>query len=150
MLMTVMTAKRAMTKALVMGAVFSLGLAAGSCGGPRAQGEQPVVAVRGAAAGDVFQRGEASWYGGKFHGRTTASGEKYDKYALTAAHKTLPFGTMVRVTAPENGRSVVVRINDRFPGTAGRVIDLSEAAFARLAPNARGVIDVELVVLKAR
>lgn len=92
-------------------------------------------------------RGEASWYGGKFHGRTTASGEVYDKNGLTAAHKNLPFHTRVRVTNMETGRSVVVRVNDRFPGTRGRIIDLSEAAFARLAPLERGVIPVELEVV---
>ena len=81
----------------------------------------------------VRTRGEASWYGGKFHGRQTANGEKYNKNALTAAHRTLPFGTRVRVTNLENGRSVVVRINDRYPGTK-RVIDLSEGSFKRLAP----------------
>lgn len=93
-------------------------------------------------------RGEASWYGDKFHGRTTASGEVYNKNALTAAHKTLPFNTRVRVKNRENGRTVEVRINDRFPGTKGRIIDLSEASFRRLAPLERGVIPVELKIIE--
>ncbi len=70
----------------------------------------------------------ASWYGPKFHGRRTASGEVFDMYSYTAAHKTLPFGTRLRIINPENGRSVVVKINDRGPFVSGRDIDLSYAA----------------------
>lgn len=70
----------------------------------------------------------ASWYGPGFHGQTTANGETYDQWAMTAAHKTLPFGTELRVTNTTNGRSVVVRINDRGPYIAGRDLDLSKAA----------------------
>jgi rare lipoprotein A len=70
----------------------------------------------------------ASWYGPGFHGRRTASGETFNAGALTAAHRTLPFGTRVKVTNATNGRSVVVRINDRGPYVRGRVIDLSRAA----------------------
>lgn len=70
----------------------------------------------------------ASWYGPGFHGRKTASGERFNTGALTAAHKTLPFGTRVRVENVHTGRSVVVRINDRGPFVRGRVIDLSKAA----------------------
>src|SRR5690554_3124510 len=72
--------------------------------------------------------GKASWYGERFHGRLTASGEKYDMYAFTAAHKTLPFHTVVRVTDPKSRKSVVVRVTDRGPFSKGRVIDLSWAA----------------------
>ncbi len=72
--------------------------------------------------------GMASWYGPGFHGRKTANGERFNTHALTAAHKTLPFGTQVRVTNERTGRSVVVRINDRGPFAHGRVIDLSKAA----------------------
>ncbi len=72
--------------------------------------------------------GMASWYGGKFHGRRTANGEIYNKFSYTAAHKKLPFGTIVRVTNTENGESVNVRINDRGPYHGNRVIDLSRAA----------------------
>ncbi len=70
----------------------------------------------------------ASWYGPDFHGRTTASGERFDERALTAAYRVLPFGTRLRVTCAATGRSVVVRINDRGPYVAGRAIDLSRAA----------------------
>ncbi len=77
-------------------------------------------------------RGQASWYGLKFHGRRTSSGERFDMNALTAAHATLPFGTRVRVRNVANGREVVVRINDRGPGVGGRIIDLSKAAAAAL------------------
>ena len=75
-----------------------------------------------------FEVGEASWYGTRFHGRRTASGERFDMYALTAAHRTLPLGTRCRVTNQRNGRSVVVRINDRMGRVKGRVLDLSFAA----------------------
>lgn len=94
-----------------------------------------------------LERGQASWYGPRFHGRLTASGERYDMYALTAAHKTLPFGTVVRVRSlldPE--REVDVRINDRGPFAPGRVIDLSKAAAEALGLLALGVTEVSLKV----
>ena len=97
------------------------------------------------AAGEVIERGRATWYGPKFHGKRTASGERFDMHALTAAHKTLPFGTMVRVRSLRNGREVVVRINDRGPFAKGRVIDLSQAAMKALGLRARGVVRVELL-----
>jgi len=74
------------------------------------------------------QVGMASWYGSEFHGRKTASGEVFDMHALTAAHPTLPFGTLVRVTYLKTGKSVVVRINDRGPRKGGRIVDLSYRA----------------------
>ncbi len=76
--------------------------------------------------------GVASWYGAKFHGRITASGEPYDMNAMTAAHPSLPFGTKVRVTNLENGRAVVLRINDRGPFAKGRIIDVSRHAAEHL------------------
>jgi rare lipoprotein A len=85
-------------------------------------------AVPAADAGESHGRGLASWYGPRFHGRRTASGERFDMHALTAAHPTLPFGTVVRVEVPQEGRSVDVRINDRGPHIKQRVIDLSRAA----------------------
>ena len=75
-----------------------------------------------------IQSGAASWYGPGFHGKKTANGERFNTHDLTAAHKTLPFGTKVRVTNERTGKSVVVRINDRGPYAHGRVIDLSKAA----------------------
>lgn len=91
--------------------------------------------------------GRASYYADRYHGRSTASGEPYDKNALTAAHKTLPFGTVVRVTRVDNRKSVVVKINDRGPFTPGRVIDLSRFAAEELDMIQRGVVDVEVEVL---
>lgn len=91
--------------------------------------------------------GSASWYGGKFHGRTTANGERYDMNELTAAHKTLPFGTKVRVTNERNGKAVVVRINDRGPFVGKRVIDLSRGAAQAVGMINQGVARVKLEVL---
>ncbi len=93
------------------------------------------------------QVGYASWYGPKFHGRKTASGEPYNMHALTAAHKSLPFGTLVRVTNLENGKSVVVRINDRGPYVAGRIIDLSYAAAKKIGLDKIGVAKVRLEII---
>ncbi len=100
-------------------------------------------------AGEVpreLERGQASWYGPRFHGRRTASGERYDMHALTAAHKTLPFGTVVRVRSLVTGREVEVRINDRGPFGPGRVIDVSRAAAEALGMLGLGVKDVLLLV----
>ena len=88
--------------------------------------------------------GEASYYGAKFDGRRTASGETFDSSALTAAHRTLPFGTLVKVTNLASGRSVVLRINDRGPFVSGRVIDLSLAAARRLGMVHSGTAQVRL------
>ncbi len=93
------------------------------------------------------ERGRASWYGGHFHGRKTASGETYDKEALTAAHPRLPFGTVVRVTNEKNGWSVNVRINDRGPHAKGRIIDLSEAAARQLGMIGDGVVPVSVRIV---
>ena len=95
------------------------------------------------------QSGLASWYGGQFHGRKTASGERFDSMDLTAAHKTLPFGTRVCVRSSVTGKSVVVRINDRGPFAPGRVIDLSKAAAQELGMLGLGIKPVELWQLGA-
>lgn len=92
-------------------------------------------------------RGIASWYGPGFHGNRSASGERFDQHALTAAHRTLPFGTQVRVTNLNNGLSVVVRINDRGPFSRGRVIDLSAAAARAIGMMGSGVAPVNVEVL---
>jgi len=91
--------------------------------------------------------GMASYYAEAHQGRRTANGERFDMHALTAAHRTLPFGTRVEVTNLENGRSVVVRINDRGPYVEGRVIDLSQAAARELRFLGRGTTRVRLKVL---
>jgi rare lipoprotein A len=91
----------------------------------------------------LAETGLASWYGRKFHGQPTASGETYDMYAMTAAHKTMPIPSYARVRNPANGREVVVRINDRGPFADGRVIDLSYTAALRL-DLLRGVAPVQV------
>jgi rare lipoprotein A len=93
----------------------------------------------------IVQTGVASWYGKPFHGRRTASGEVYDMHAMTAAHKTMPLPSYARVRNPANGREVIVRINDRGPFKASRIIDLSFAAARRL--GIAGVAKVEVVRL---
>ena len=95
-----------------------------------------------------FQTGMASYYGGSWHGKKTANGEIFNENSLTAAHKTLPFGTKVKVTNLDNGKSVVVRINNRGPYSKGRVIDLSKAAFSKIASTSKGVTRVKLEVAK--
>jgi rare lipoprotein A len=103
----------------------------------------PAPAAAMAEAGD----GKVAWYGRKFAGRKTASGERFNPNAMTMAHKTLPFGTLVRVTNTKNGKSVVVRVNDRGPTTADRVGDLSQAAARKLRMTRAGVIDAKLEVV---
>jgi len=90
------------------------------------------------------QRGIASWYGTKFHGRPTSSGEVYNMHAMTAAHKTLPIPVYVHVKNLDNGRSMVVRVNDRGPFVAGRIIDLSYAAAKKLGVDGPGTAKVEI------
>jgi len=96
------------------------------------------------ASSEHIGSGKASYYGNQHHNKQTASGERFDQGALTAAHRTLPFGTKVRVTNTRNGKSVVVRINDRGPFVRGRIIDLSKAAFERIASTRSGVVRVRL------
>jgi rare lipoprotein A len=91
--------------------------------------------------------GVGSWYGPGFHGRKTANGETYDQHAMTAAHPTLPLNTFVRVTNLENGRSAMVRINDRGPFVHGRIIDLSRAAAERLGYAGNGLARVRVQVV---
>jgi len=93
------------------------------------------------------ETGQASWYGKAHQGALTASGERFDMNALTAAHRTLPFGTIVRVTHLKTGKSVNVRINDRGPFSKSRIIDLSYEAARRLGIVDRGTARVELTVL---
>ncbi len=90
----------------------------------------------------------ASWYGPRFHGKLTANGEQYDQMALTAAHKSLPFGTVLQVTNLKNGKSVIVRINDRGPYVEGRDLDLSKGTALTLGMIDRGVIRVKVSEVK--
>lgn len=103
---------------------------------------QRVAAVRSSYSG------MASWYGPGFHGRRSASGEAFNQYAMTAAHRTLPFGTQVRVTNLNNGQQVVVRINDRGPFSHGRIIDLSAGAAGAIGLRSAGVGPVQIEVLR--
>lgn len=96
----------------------------------------------------VFE-GQASFYNDKLHGHETASGEKYDKFAMTAAHRTLPFGTMLKVTNLWNGKNVIVRVNDRGPfGKTERIIDLSMQAALQIEMVTAGIVDVRVEVVK--
>lgn len=94
------------------------------------------------------QAGQASYYGPGFHGRKTASGERFDQHAMTCAHRTLRFGTRVRVTNLRNGKSAVCRVTDRGPYVAGRVIDVSRGMAVKLGMLQAGVVPVKLKVLK--
>ena len=94
------------------------------------------------------EKGLASWYGIDFHGRDTSSGEVYDMYEMTAAHKTLPLPTYVRVSNLDNGRSSIVKVNDRGPFIEGRIIDLSYAAAYRLGITGPGTANVEITALE--
>jgi rare lipoprotein A len=128
---------------LVAALLFAAALAA--CAGshsPAGHGAAK-AAARGA------QVGIASWYGPGFHGRQTASGQRYDMYAMTAAHRSLPFGTRVRVTNLENARSVVLTINDRGPFVGGRIVDVSKRAAQMLGFERKGKAKVRLQVLGA-
>ncbi len=117
--------------------LLALGLLAACSSGGRATG---------AGGGATFE-GEASYISDRLAGNSTASGEPYDPQALTAAHRTLPFGTRVRVRRLDTGAEVVVRVNDRGPFVDGRVIDLSRAAAERLGMLRAGVVDVRVTVL---
>lgn len=99
--------------------------------------------------GAVYEEGKASWYGAPFHGRQASNGETYDMYKFTAAHRTLPFNTMVRVTNMTNGKSTTVRITDRGPFVDNRIIDLSYAAAKQIESIGPGVVTVQLEILSA-
>jgi rare lipoprotein A (peptidoglycan hydrolase) len=98
----------------------------------------------------LTSHGVASYYGREFHGRRTANGEKFDMNAMTAAHRTLPFGTVVRVTNPANNKSVRVRINDRGPFVSGRDIDLSYAAAKAIGLLSVGPVKIEILHLQPK
>lgn len=124
-----------------------LPLSCAATGDPR----DDLLAVRTAPGPDGRQHvltGQATWYGKRHHGRRTACGEPFDMRAFTAAHKTLPFHSVVRVTNAGNRKSVVVRINDRGPYARGRVIDLSRAAATDLEMRKRGKAQVTLEILE--
>jgi rare lipoprotein A len=115
-------------------------------GAPEPLSERPRPALLDGEPAREFERGAASWYGPGFHGRLTASGERYDMNAFTAAHRTLPFGTMVRVHSLVNGRDVDLRVTDRGPFSRNRIIDVSRAAAAELGMLGLGFKEVVLLV----
>jgi rare lipoprotein A len=130
-------------------AVASLGAAQGpnssESGRKYSPGTPPAKQVaRKPSHSKPYQVGTASWYGSDFMGRATASGEPYNMYDLTAAHPTLPLGSLVRVTNLRNGRNVVVRVNDRGPVVEGRIIDLSYSAARALKFREQGIQRVRL------
>jgi rare lipoprotein A len=138
------TRSAAATCAIALAAVVATGACASRA---RPRPDDAAGAAEAPPPRGKIQRGKASWYGKRFQGRKTASGERFDRHAMTAAHKTLPFGTRVRVTHPKSGRSVVVRINDRGPYARGRIVDLSEEAARRLGMIEAGVVPVTLEVI---
>ena len=101
-------------------------------------------------AKDYKERGGASWYGTKFHGRLTSNGERYNMYEMTAAHKSLPIPTYVSVKNLDNGREIIVRVNDRGPFHEGRIIDLSYAAASKIGMLKKGTARVEVVAIDPR
>ena len=130
--------------------VASLGAAQGNSGSALDQSSlvrpQPKPATKSKLSKKAkpYQVGTASWYGSYFHGKETASGEPFNMYDLTAAHPTLPLGTFVKVTNLRNGRTLVVRVNDRGPVVDGRIIDLSHEAARELDLKNRGIQRVRL------
>lgn len=130
-------------------AFVAAGSSAGSASSKASSDAAHATAVAASAPAQPGKttRGKLSYYGRRFEGRLTASGEDFDPDALTMAHRSLPFGTRVRVTNRRNGRSVIVRVNDRGPAVASRIGDVSLAAARRLGMLKRGVIDGTLEVL---
>jgi len=129
--------------------VLALALLVAACGASTPRPVEPGQEHEQAGPGrGRAQEGLATWYGGRFNGRKTASGERFNENAFTAAHRTLPFGSKVRVINKRNGRSVQVRINDRGPyGGHGHIIDLSKAAARSLDMLSDGIVPVRLEVL---
>jgi rare lipoprotein A len=124
---------------ILLGLAAAAALLAPACARRPAAGEP--------ARPGYVQKGDASWYGPKFHGRTTANGETYNMMDFTAAHRSLPFNTLVQVTTLHNKRQLVVRINDRGPFVKGRIIDLSYTTAKILGVPQQGVLPVRLAVM---
>ena len=115
-----------------------------ACASPQPPSRPPAIASTPGEQPSFIQEGIASWYGDNHHGKTTANGEAFDMNAMTAAHRSLPFGTVVRVTNLTSKRSVKVRINDRGPYANGRIIDLSAQAARQLGITDHGVAPVRI------
>ena len=113
------------------------------------ESKAPINKVNNVPKNTTSKTGLASYYAHQFHGRKTASGERFNMHAMTVAHKTLPFGTKLKVTCESTGKSVVVKVNDRGPFAGrNRVLDLSKAAFLQIAPLSKGVTYVKYEILK--
>lgn len=110
-------------------------------------GKVEAISPRSSKLDGVTQSGMASWYGPKWHGKKTANGERFDMNSMTAAHKTLPFGTLVKVRNERNGRETIVRINNRGPFTKGRILDLSKGAANKLGFVSNGVARIKMEVI---
>jgi len=133
-----------MTRAfLLLGSLLVIGTAAGFHFDAR-----PFPGMGASSVEEPHQVGSASWYGPGFHGRQTANGERFDQDAMTMAHRSMKFGTCVRVTRVDTGDSVLVRVNDRGPYVPPRIADLSRGAAAELGMLQRGVTDVRLEPLQ--
>lgn len=130
---------KARTTAIPAALLVGAALAVGGCAS-RTASVPAEPAPQGAAT-----TANATYYGPGFHGRKTASGERFDRHAMTAAHRTHPFGTRLAVSNPANGRAVVVRINDRGPFTRGYSLDLSEGAFRTLGMRSSGPVEVSVL-----
>ena len=132
----------------ILGLAFPFSIHAQTPSAPANPAAVTAPAAAPASAPAAGMEGLAAYYSDRLDGRKTASGQVFDQSKLTAAHPTLPFGTMVKVTNTTNNRSVVVRINDRGPTQAGRVIDLSRAAASKLGMLRSGLAPVKLEVVK--
>lgn len=132
---------------LALGVACLLFVAASCSRGENIRSEPQQPPLEAIVSSDIYETGIASWYGDDFNGKTTANGEIYDMHKLTAAHQTLPFHTMVEVENLENGKKVLVRINDRGPFLKNRIIDLSLQAAQRLAMSDQGTAAVTIRVV---
>jgi rare lipoprotein A len=140
----------AFLRGAVTASIFALSASAALAQGTSAAAPASAPAAAATpAVSAAAESGKLAWYGKKFAGRKTASGERYNPEAMTMAHKTLPFGTRVKVTNPKNNKSVTLRVNDRGPTQADRVGDVSLAAARQLGMVKAGVIDAELTVVGA-
>jgi len=144
--------RRRSTDALVLALVAGVVGGATGCAGTSAEAPRAStirdVSSSGGRRVRAVEEGLGTWYGRDHHGGPTASGERFDMHAMTAAHKTLRMGTRVRVVNLRNGRAVVVRINDRGPYARGRIIDVSQAAARELGMIEAGVVPVRVEVLE--
>lgn len=140
--------KRGLPTLRIMMAVFMMSVFMAGCASRPSTATSTTASAKNKSWVGFTEKGQASYYGSKHQGKKTASGEPFKQELKTAAHKTIPFGAMVKVTNVENEKSVVVRVNDRGPFVSGRIIDLSSSAFNEIGSTAKGVLKVEIEVIK--